>query len=155
MMTYFILHTQMILQIRVHNLNSLEFERCGTYEHVGEYSISQQSNAGKIFLAQPRGITIDNVNNRLIVGNYFRHGTTILDYNLGFIKETGGSTGTTRLEGAVDAIKAVVTDSSLTAGVNFGFGTWNSKGGRYGGWDGDITNGSANPCLIRMLRAGS
>ena len=27
----------------------------GTYEHVGEYSISQQSNAGKIFLAQPRG----------------------------------------------------------------------------------------------------
>ena len=76
-----------------------------TYEHVGEYSISQQSNAGKIFLAEPRGITIDNVNNRLIVGNYFRHGTTILDYNLGFIKETGGSTGTTRLEGAVDAIK--------------------------------------------------
>ncbi len=62
----------------------------GTYEHVGEYSISQQSNAGKIFVAQPRGITIDNVNNRLIVGNYFRHGTTVLALN--FSAEIGSPT---------------------------------------------------------------
>ena len=115
------------------------------YEHVGEYSTSLQSNTGRIFLAEPRGIAIDSVNNRLIVANFLRNGTTILDYNLGFIKEIGGNSGT-RLEGAVDAIEAVVTDSSLTAGVNFGFGTWDDPGGQYGMWIGDITTGYAAPC---------
>ena len=100
---------------------------------------------GKDFLAEPRGIAIDSVNNRLIVANFLRNGTTILDYNLGFIKETGGNSGT-RLEGAVDAIEAVVTDSSLTAGVNFGFGTWDDPGVQYGMWIGDITTGYAAPC---------
>ena len=41
----------------------------------------------------------------------------------------------TRLQGAQKAITAILTDTSLTSGANFGFGHWN--GGRsqyYGGW---------------------
>ena len=51
------------------------------------------------------------------------------------------------MSGAHEAIKAVVTDSSLTAGVNFGFGYW-AWSGRAGfkNWIGDITNGRAIPC---------
>ena len=78
----------------------------------------------------------------------------------------------TRFEGAKEAIQAVVTDSSLTAGANFGFGHWNSGmfdkrgwpsqlyeyGGEYychyfggclyyDGWSGTHPAGTSDPCL--------
>ena len=37
-----------------------------------------------------------------------------------------GSSKLNLLKGAAEAIKAVVTDSSLTQGANFGFGTWDT-----------------------------
>ena len=77
-----------------------------------------------------------------------------------------------RFEGAKKAIEAVVTDSSLTAGANFGLGHWNSGmydkrgwpeqlweyGGEYNchffggceyytGWNGAYPEGTSNPCL--------
>ena len=88
-----------------------------------------------------------------------------------------GGAKVTKFEGAKDAIEAIVTDSALTSGANFGFGHWNSgttdwrgnmswwsapRGGgeRYchyynacwyneGGWDGDPVHpdGKSNPCL--------
>ena len=42
-----------------------------------------------------------------------------------WVKEMGSSK-LNLLKGAAEAIKAVVTDSSLTQGANFGFGTWNA-----------------------------
>ena len=83
----------------------------------------------------------------------------------------------TKFQGAKDAIEAIVTDSSLTSGANFGFGHWNSgttdwrgaqawdwtaRGGgeklchfynwcwyNEDGWDGDPVHpdGTSNPCL--------
>ena len=50
------------------------------------------------------------------------------------------------------AIKAVVTDSNLTSGVNFGFGYWSSSWSSkawppgFSSWSGDITTGRAKPC---------
>ena len=88
-----------------------------------------------------------------------------------------GGAKVSKFEGAKDAIEAIVTDSALTAGANFGFGHWNSgttdwrggaawwstaRGGgeKYchfnnacwyneGGWDGDPVHpdGKSNPCL--------
>ena len=76
-----------------------------------------------------------------------------------------------KFEGAKDAIEAIVTDSSLTNGANFGFGHWNSGmfdrhgspqnwwyGGEvychhygdcqyYDGWTGTRATGKSNPCL--------
>ena len=48
-----------------------------------------------------------------------------------------GGGKTTRFTGAIDAIEDIVSDSSLQAGANFGFGHWN--GGEHdhlGGWSG-------------------
>ena len=53
------------------------------------------------------------------------------------------------MHAAKEAIKAIVTDSSLTAGVNFGFAYWSSGGAGFSNWFGNITTGRANPCNSR------
>ena len=81
-------------------------------------------------------------------------------------KEYGGAK-VTRYEGAKQAILAVVSDSSLTSGANFGYGHWNSgesggakksaRGGwrchkkinncsYYGGWSGEHPDGKSSLC---------
>ena len=50
------------------------------------------------------------------------------------------------MTGAHEAIKAIVTDSSLTGGVNFGFAYWASGSSGFRSWSGNITTGRANPC---------
>ena len=80
-------------------------------------------------------------------------------------KEYGGAK-VTRYEGAKQAILAVVSDTSLTSGANFGYGHWNSgesggakkshKGGwqchkwrqctYYNGWNGDHPYGTSSLC---------
>ena len=72
-----------------------------------------------------------------------------------------------RLDGAKNAIKALLTDTTLTSGANFGFGHWNAgegdrgrrdrRGGQfchnnnnpceyYGGWSGTHPNGQSRVC---------
>ena len=54
------------------------------------------------------------------------------------------------MTGAHEAIKAIVTDSSLTAGVNFGFGYWSySRRAGFRSWSRSITTGRANPCTYQ------
>jgi type IV pilus assembly protein PilY1 len=95
-------------------------------------------------LFYPRGVGIDTINNRVYIGGYYGHNVLSYDLNLAQVKEFGGSSGT-RMTGAHEAIKAIVTDSSLTAGVNFGFGYWSSGGGRYSGWDN--RRNQSSPCM--------
>ena len=45
-----------------------------------------------------------------------------------------------RIDGAINAIKAVVTDSSFASGANFGYGYWNSGVGDNPGRETDITD---------------
>ena len=68
-------------------------------------------------------LTVDKVNNRVLSTNYYKQSVQAFDLDLNFDKEFGGSAGT-RMSGAHEAIQSIVTDSSLTAGVNFGFGYW-------------------------------
>ena len=103
------------------------------------------STSSNIRLYYPAGVAIDTTNNRVFVANYYKHAITAFDLNLGFLKEFGGSAGT-RMTGAHEAIKAIVTDSSLTAGVNFGFAYWASGSSGFRSWSGNITTGRANPC---------
>ena len=104
------------------------------------------STASTVRMYSPRGMAIDAANNRVGVVEYYGEKIKLFDLNLTYIKETGG-TRSTRMTGAHEAIKAIVTDSSLTSAVDFGFGYW-AWGGSPGfkSWSGDITNGTANPC---------
>jgi len=103
------------------------------------------STASNVRMYYPWGLSVDKTNNRVVSANYYKGSTLVVDLNLGFLKEFGGSSGT-RMTGAHEAIKAIVTDSSLTAGVNFGFAYWASGSSGFRSWSGNITTGRANPC---------
>jgi len=118
-----------------------------TYSKVGR-CCTGRSTANNVRMYYPRGVAVDNTNNRVFVADYVKSAVQAFDLNLGFLKEFGGSAGT-RMTGAHEAIKAIVTDSSLTAGVNFGFAYWSSGGAGFSNWFGNITTGRATPCSSR------
>ena len=118
------------------------------------------SSSSNVRMYYPRNIDIDSTNNRIALADYYKNSIQFFDLNLGFIKEIGGSSGT-RMSGAHEAIKAIVTDSSLTSGVNFGFAYWASGSSGFRSWSGNITTGRANPCSgqnclkVRAHKAGA
>ena len=118
------------------------------------------STVSNVRMYYPQNIDIDATNSRVAVAEYYKNSIQIFDFNLGFLKEFGGSSGT-RMTGAHEAIKAIVTDSSLTSGVNFGFAYWASGSAGFRSWSGNITTGRANPCSsqnclkVRAHKAGA
>ena len=107
-----------------------------------------KSTSTNIRMYYPWGVSVDKTNNRVLSTTYYKMSVHAFDLNLGFLKEFGGSSGT-RMDGAKEAIKAIVTDSSLTAGVNFGYAYWSSGGAGFNNWFGNITTGRASPCNSR------
>ena len=103
------------------------------------------SSASALYFYYPLGVHYDDSNDRLIVSGYNSRTVEILDNGGTWIKTIGGA-ATTRMKAAQNAIKAIVTDSNLTSGVNFGFGMWSSGTAGFSGWSGNITTGTANPC---------
>ena len=106
----------------------------------------QASSATSVRFYYPRGIDVDSTKIAVAGGN--KDSVQFFDFNLGFIKEIGGSAGT-RMTGAHEAIKAIVTDASLNSGVNFGFGYWSSGSAGFTSWSGHETTGKASPCSSR------
>ena len=135
-----------------HRLHKVTFNSAKTSitsnTHVGR-CCTGASSTSNVRMYYPRNIDIDTANNRIAVADYYKNSLQFFDLNLGFIKEIGGSAGT-RMTGAHEALKAIVTDSSLTSGVNFGFGYWSSGGSPgFRSWSGNITTGTASPCNSR------
>ncbi|MDC3120470.1 PilC/PilY family type IV pilus protein [Candidatus Pelagibacter sp.] len=118
----------------------------------GRYGYGKTSTATQNYFYYPWGIHYDDDNDRLIVSGYNAKKIQVFDNNGVFIKDKGGMNTTTRMAAAHDAIKAIVTDSNLTSGVNFGFGYWSSRWSArqwppgFSSWSGNITTGSARPC---------
>ncbi len=118
-------------------------------KNIGRYG-RNASKTGNVRMYGPWGVTVDKTNNRVLSTSYYKQSVNAFDLDLNFDKEFGGSAGT-RMTGAHEAIQSIVTDSSLTAGVNFGFGywSWDNNGSGFRSWSGDITNGRATPCTSR------
>ena len=75
----------------------------------------------------PSDVSIDNALNRIFVADTNNSAIQSFDLDLNFHDMSGYSTRTTRMAGAHEAIKSIVTDSSLVSSVNFGFGYWASS----------------------------
>ena len=118
----------------------------------GRYGYGKTSTATQNYFYYPWGIHYDDDNDRLIVSGYNAKKIQVFDSDGVFIKDKGGINATTRMAAAHAAIKAIVTDSNLTSGVNFGFGYWSSRWSArqwppgFSSWSGDITTGDAKPC---------
>ena len=87
---------------------------------------NKSSTASNTYIYYPYGLSVDSTNSRIAMADRSKSSVQFFDLNLGWIKELGGSLGT-RMTGAHEAIQAIVSDPSLKAGVNFGFGWWSSQ----------------------------
>ena len=131
-----------------------------SFSTAGTFGRGASTNS-RIQLYYVQGLHVDYANNRIYLSQFYKHGTTILNLDGSFDKEFAAS-NRTRMTGAHEAIKAIVTDSSLTAGVNFGFGYWSySRRAGFRGWSGDITTGRPTPCTysdclqVRVHKGGA
>ena len=108
---------------------------------------NKSSTASNTYIYYPYGLSVDSTNSRIAMADRSKSSVQFFDLNLGWIKELGGSLGT-RMTGAHEAIQAIVSDPSLKAGVNFGFGWWSSqwRGGTtwFSGWN--HGRDQARPC---------
>ena len=133
----------------------------------GRYGWNKVSTASNTYFYYPEGVHYDENNDRLIVAGYYARKIQVFENDGTFIKQYGGATILTRMQAAHKALKAIVNDSNLTSGVNFGFGYWsNYWSARYRptgfkSWSGDITTGKATPCdtqnclLVRAHKDGA
>ena len=115
-----------------------------SFSTAGAFGRGASTNS-RIQLYYVMGLHVDYANNRIYLSQSYKHGTTILNLDGSFDKEFAAG-NRTRMTGAHEAIKAIVTDSSLTAGVNFGFAYWSSGRAGFSNWSGNITTGRATPC---------
>ena len=121
-----------------------------SFSTAGTFGRGASTNS-RIQLYYVQGLHVDYANNKIYLSQFYKHGTTILNLDGSFDKEFAAS-NRTRMTGAHEAIKAIVTDSSLTAGVNYGFGYWSySRRAGFRSWSGDITTGRANLALTRIV----
>ena len=70
------------------------------------------SNASRQYIYYGRGLGLDSTNNRLAIGSYYGSQVHAFDFNLTYLKSFGASPKS-RMDGAHEAIKAIVTDLSL------------------------------------------
>ena len=106
------------------------------------------STASRTYFYYPWGLGWDQANNRLIAADLNKGSVQIFNSSGTWVKNFGGAP-TTRMQAAQAAIKSIVTDSSLTSGVNFGFAQWAAGRAGFSGWlGGDIFQGvgKATPC---------
>ena len=113
----------------------------------GSRSMSS-TTASSTYFYYPWGLGWDSTNNRVIAADLNKGTVQIFDTNGTWIKTFGGAP-TTRMQAAAKAIKSLVTDASLTSGVNFGFAYWSSSGSSgFTRWNGNHKTGTGNasPC---------
>ena len=117
----------------------------------------------RINIDWPYAIDVNTTNNELhfVSRGCCKHSMHVINYDMQFQKESGGGQNLTRMNGAVQAIQAVVENSALSSHVNFGFGVWSESGASFTGWSGDITTGSPipdhdkNSLKVRVHRQGA
>ena len=100
-----------------------------------------------MYFYYPWGLGYDDNNNRLLAANLNNGQVHALDQNRGWIKSIGGAPKT-RMQAAYEAIEAIVKDSSLTSGVDFGFAYWSAGASGFNRWHGNHKTGQgySTPC---------
>ena len=103
------------------------------------------STTSATYFYYPWGISVDKTMSRIITTGLNKATVQSFDMNGNWLKNFGGAPQT-RMQAAHEAIKAIVTDASLTSGVNFGFAYWAHGSSGFNNWRGDITTGNSSPC---------
>ena len=129
----YLLRSSKIIKITLGDRNSTTSKTTGRAGLANPTTYNPQQTGLSVYFDRAREIKIDPVLNRIFVSDNsdtFKKVETY-DLDLNHLNSSGYSKtdGVTRMEGAVEAIQSLVTDSSLLSSVNFGFGYWASAGG--------------------------
>lgn len=125
------------------------------------YKTDTSGNANP-YLYYPRGIEVGNGNatdqNLLYVANSERLEITVLKKDdLSFVRSFGNR-GVSRITGAKDAIKSVLSDSSILSQAQFGLGLWNGGKVTFSGFNKSggvpIFNSPLNPSEDAYMAVG-
>ena len=98
----------------------------------GVRSTAASTNSATYFY-YPWGVSVDKTNSRIITTGLNKATVQSFDMNGSWLKNFGGAPQT-RMQAAHEAIKAIVTDASLTSGVNFGFAYWAHGSSGFRNW---------------------
>ena len=158
---------------RKHKIQKLTITGNPSFTSTAQRGESRQKKGttsdAKVYIFRPMGLFVGRVNesaggNKLLYAGDKKPSVESFDKdasNLTWEDAVGGSR-TTRLKGAKAAITAVVADTSLTSGANFGYGNWSAGDahinehhahwGRrgipnyYHRWEGTVEDGTSIPC---------
>ena len=109
------------------NANAIKFDKPGISPSNGKIAQNLFANSSNIYVTSKSGAIQKLDENKF----------NATDKDTSWQKQIGGSK-TSRFTGAIEAIIDIVSDSSLQAGANFGFGDWN-------GGEKDVSNRKAYP----------
>ena len=135
-------YTHKVCKIKVSNGNLVSL-----IKSEGIADAFEPSSADKLYFMEPHSIKFNQAGN-LLVANRGRLEIVIINKDLEFQKVFGLS-GVSKLRGAIEAIKAAVSDSALTEGAHFGLGLWShASGAGYTGWNAGARSGEGQsiPC---------
>ena len=105
------------------------------------------SSASSTYFYYPWGLGWDQANNRLLAADLNKGSVQVFNSSGTWVQNFGGAP-TTRMQAAHAAIKSLVTDASLTSGVDYGFAYWAHGTAGFSRWNGNIKTGTGNatPC---------
>jgi type IV pilus assembly protein PilY1 len=113
------------------------------------------TNKNNIRFNQPVHIAIESSTSTIYVADQRNRAVQSFDFDLDFQNVTGFRSTMSRLEGARRAIRSVVTDSSLIASVNFGYGIWSDYNVWWSQWGRFCRFGHCSmPRTTAMIRHG-
>jgi len=115
---------------------------------IGEYSNGKRSSLANTYFYSPDYLAFDTHGGGIVLtasnnNRNLKSFSTISGNQLIFRNES--PLPSTRMTGALQAIKALASDSSLTTNVNFGWGVWSSGPADFTGWDNTSPPGKAIP----------
>ena len=132
----YLLRSSQVVKITLGTRDSTTSKTTGRAGLSSYYNYSFSSNphkTGYVFFDRAHEIKIDPVLNRIFVSDNSLSFKKVesFDLDLNYVNSSGfrKSDGLTKMDGAIEAIRSLVTDSSLVSSVNFGFGYWSSTGG--------------------------
>ena len=130
----------------------------------GQRGRTQTTVADTVYLKQPMAMFVGSVNGNFIyTAGRKPSGQAFAQADLTWQSEIGGGGGS-RISGAKAAIRAIITDSSLTTGAHYGYGYWSAGNpfiagqttrnchrqrrtcDYWSGWSGTNEAGTSSPC---------
>ena len=118
--------------------------------NIGGYANGKRSSSANTYFNSPENLAFDTHDGGIVLtasrnNKNAKAFSTVFSGGTGLAFKSESPLPSTRMTGALQAIKELASDSSLTTNVNFGWGVWSSGSADFTGWDNTTPPGKAIP----------